>query len=205
MPPARAVVFDIGGVLVDWNPRYLYRQLFKDPLEMERFLGTICTPAWNAQMDAGLPFFDATARLAARYPDHKRLIDAYRTRWPEMVRDALWETVRVLDDLHAAGVPLFALTNFSAETWPLMAARFNFIRHFEDVVVSGQERVIKPDPHIYEILMVRSNRKAPDLTFIDDNAENVSAARRLGIDGILFTTAAALRTALAARGFGGLT
>lgn len=196
-----AIVFDIGGVLLDWNPRHLYGKLFDDAAAMESFLTTVCNHAWNAGMDAGRPFAEATAALAAEHPDQADLIEAYHHRWPEMVKDALWDTVDILRTLKDERVPLFALTNFSHETWPLMLDRFDFLHWFGDVVVSGAERVIKPDPRIYAVLIARTGRAPEDLLFIDDNGDNVAAARDAGIQAVQFTSAEALRAELLERGF----
>lgn len=196
-PAVRAVVFDLGGVLVDWDPRHLYRTLFDgDDAAMERFLSEVCTPAWNAEQDRGRPFAEATALLRARHPGQADLIDAFHRRWPEMIAGPIEGTVAILRGLRDRGVPLYALTNWSAETFPVALERFDFLGWFEAVVVSGVERLIKPDPRLFELLLSRHGLRAPELAFVDDNAENVAAAAALGLHALRFTSPAALRADL---------
>ena len=142
-------IFDLGGVLVDWNPRYLYRKLFDgDEVAMERFLGEICNTAWNLQQDAGRPFAEACALLVARHPGQRGLIEAYRARWPEMLAGPIHGTVEILRELKARGTPLYALTNWSAETFPLALERYDFLHWFEGTVGSGVEMLLKPVPGV---------------------------------------------------------
>ena len=195
------VVFDLGGVLVDWDPRHLYRQLFDDPAAMERFLAEVCTPAWNLAQDAGRPFAEATALLRARHPGQAALIDAYHLRWPEMIAGDIPGTVALLEALHAAGTPLYALTNWSAETFPVAEARFGFLRLFRGMVVSGKERLVKPDPAIYRLLADRFGLAPRHCVYVDDSAPNAEAATRLGMHGIRFTTPEALASELRGLGF----
>ena len=136
-PAPRSVVFDLGGVLIDWNPRYLYRKLFPgDETGMEHFLSTVCTPAWNEQQDAGRPVAVAVAELLGRYPEQEPLIRAYYSRFNETLRGEISGTVRLLEALDLAGIPLYALSNWSAETFPNARARFGFLSRFRDIVVS---------------------------------------------------------------------
>ena len=145
--PRSIVIFDLGGVLVDWDPRHLYRQLFPgDEAGMEQFLAGVCTNEWNLQQDAGRSWAEATALLRAQHPGQEALIDAFHQRWPEMIRGAIDGTVEILRELREAGVPLYALTNWSAETFPVAEERFDFMGWFRGVVVSGREKLIKPDP-----------------------------------------------------------
>jgi 2-haloacid dehalogenase len=195
----RPVVFDLGGVLIDWNPRHLYRKLLPDDAAIESFLAEVCTPEWNHQQDAGRSWAEAVAELTARFPDRADLISAYHLRWEEMLGGALDDTVEVLEELDAAGVPLYALTNWSHETFPIARRRFPFLTRFRGVVVSGEERAAKPDPRIYRVLLERYQLDPAACLFIDDVARNVEGARAAGMDGILFTSAAALRRELAAR------
>ncbi len=198
MPERSVVVFDLGGVLINWDPRHLYRKLFGgDDAAMEHFLATVCTVEWNRGQDAGRPFAEAAALLMVEHPDRGDLIDAFGTRFDEMMPGEVEGSVEILAELHDRGVPLYGLTNFSAETYPLAAARFGFLRRFRGVVVSGEERVIKPDPRIYQILIDRFGIDPQAAVFIDDIAANVEAARRFGFHGIRFTGAAALRAELA--------
>ena len=191
-----AVVFDLGGVLIDWNPRHLYRKLFEDAGEMEDFLATVCNPAWNQRQDAGRPVAEATAELKARHPDKAALIEAYYGRWPEMLNGAIDGTVAILAELKDRGTPLYALTNWSAETFPHARCRFGFLDWFRAIVVSGDIGLIKPDADIYELLLATQDLTAAETVFIDDKGENVEAARALGFHGIRFTESESLRTAL---------
>jgi len=194
------VVFDLGGVLIDWDPRYLYRRLLASEEEVERFLGTVCTPEWNRAQDAGRSWAEAVDTLAARHPDQAGLIAAYRDRWPEMIAGPFEETVRVLADLRAAGVALYALTNWSAETFPVAQRRFDFLGWFEGTVVSGQEQLVKPDPRLYRLLAQRHGLDLRHSVFIDDTPANVVAARELGMLGLDFVDAERLRADLTAHG-----
>ncbi len=191
-----AVVFDLGGVLIDWNPRYLYRKLFDDAGEMEDFLATVCHSAWNLRQDAGWPVAEAAAEAKARHPGKAALIDAYYARWPEMMNGAIDGAVAILAELKDQGTPLYALTNWSAETFPHAQSRFAFLDWFRAIVVSGEVGMIKPDAEIYEFLLATHDLTAAETVFIDDKAENVEAARALGFHGIHFTEPESLRTAL---------
>lgn len=194
------VVFDLGGVLIDWNPRYLYRKLFDDEAAMERFLATVCTSAWNLEQDAGRPFDEAVAVLQAEHPDQGDLIAAYFARWPEMMVGALEATVAVLAELKALGVPLYALTNWSAETFPFARARFAFLDWFRAILVSGEVGLIKPDRRIFELLAQTHGFALEHAVFIDDSPVNAGGATAAGLHGIHFTDAPALRGELAALG-----
>ncbi len=194
------VVFDLGGVLIDWNPRYLYRTVFGDEAEMEQFLAQICSPAWNARQDAGRPWDEAVAELSARHPSHAAQIAMYRDRWEQTLGEAIAPTVEVLRDLHAQGVRLYALTNWSQETFPVALGRFPFLAWFAGILVSGEEGLIKPDPAIYRRLLERFDIDPQAAVFIDDSLPNVEAARQLGLHGIHFHDASALRRALVALG-----
>jgi 2-haloacid dehalogenase len=196
----RIVVFDLGGVLIDWNPRHLYRKLIADTVEMERFLTTVCTPAWNAQQDAGRPLAEAVSTLSAAHPQHAAWIAAYYDRWEEMIAGALAETVEILEALARARVPLFALSNWSAETFPAARQMFPFLSRFDGIVISGEVRVNKPDPRIFRALTERYRVVPEEAVFVDDVAANVDAATALGFHGVPFTTAAALVSELAALG-----
>ena len=181
------VVFDLGGVLVDWNPRYLYRPLFKgDDAAMEHFLARICPPHWNVQMDAGKPFAEAIAERSLEYPEHAELIALWKTGWEQMLRDAIHESVEILRKLHARGVRLYALTNWSAETFPVALQRYQFLQCFEHIVVSGSVRLAKPDPRIFEHAIERCRLTPASTVFVDDSLKNVEAARELGMHGIHF-------------------
>jgi 2-haloacid dehalogenase len=194
------VIFDIGGVLIDWNPRHLYRQLFDDEPAMERFLSEVCDSQWNEQQDAGRPWDEAIRLRSAEFPEHAALIAAYRMRWDEMLRGPVHDSVAIVDELRARGVRLYALTNWSQETFPLAFERYPFLRAFEGIVVSGQERLIKPDPAIFHLLLHRYGIHPERAVFIDDAPRNVDAAAKLGMYALRFRDPAALRTELVALG-----
>ncbi|MEX1204119.1 MAG: HAD family phosphatase [Dongiaceae bacterium] len=197
----RAVVFDLGGVLIDWNPRHLYRKLFDgDAAAMERFLDTVCTPAWNEEQDAGRPFADAVALLVARHPEQGEMIAAYDRRWDEMLAGPIDGTVAILAELKARGTPLAALTNWSAEKFPVARRRFDFLAWFDAIVVSGEIGMRKPDPRIYRHLLESRGLDASGTLFIDDSAANVTAARALGMPALQFSAPPALRADLEALG-----
>lgn len=190
------VVFDLGGVLIDWDPRHLYRQLFDDPDEMEAFLAEVTTAEWNAHQDAGRPWAEAIEILVAEHPERRELIEAFHRRWPEMLAGEIPRTVDVLTALRATGIRLVALTNWSAETFPVARERFDFLAWFEGIVVSGEVGVNKPDPRIFEHLLERFGIEPAEALFIDDSPANIDTATALGFRAIRFTDAAALRREL---------
>jgi 2-haloacid dehalogenase len=198
--PIDAVVFDLGGVLIDWDPRRLFRKLLADEAAVEEFLATVCTPEWNAEQDRGRPFAEGVAELVERHPAHAAAIAAYHERWPEMLGGEVPGTVALLAELRAAGVPLYALSNWSAETFALTRERFPFLEWFDGLVISGEERIAKPDREIFELLLDRFGLDAARTLFVDDSAANVAAAREVGMDAVPFHDAAGLRRELAARG-----
>jgi 2-haloacid dehalogenase len=192
------VIFDLGGVLIDWNPRHLYRKLFAgDEAAMEHFLATVCSQEWNRGQDAGGLIADAARRLKELHADKAELIDAFYGRFDEMMAGPIRGTAEILAELHARGTPLYLLSNFSAETYPLACQRFDFLRLFDGIIVSGEVKAIKPDRRIYEILIERYRIDPHRAVFIDDVAENVDAAQRLGIHGIQFIDPEGLRAELA--------
>lgn len=196
------IVFDLGGVLIDWDPRYVYREVFEgDEEKVEWFLAHICTPAWNERQDAGRSFREAVRVLADEHPEHEEHIRIYYDRWEDMLGGAIEETVQILEELKERNVPLFALTNWSAESFPVAEARYPFLQHFDGIVVSGQVRMIKPDPAIYHHLVATHGIQPDDSVFIDDNLRNVEAAQRLGFYAIHFSSPAHLRAELEALGF----
>jgi len=196
MTARRVVVFDLGGVLIDWNPRYLFRRRFADEEEMERFLDEVCPPEWNVMQDAGRSIEIAVAERSAKFPDFSDHIVAFYDCWEEMLSGSIASSVAILAKLREAGVPLYALTNWSAETFPIAQRRFEFLDWFAGTVVSGQEGLIKPDPRIYELLLSRFDLRADELVFIDDSPDNVDGAERLGIHGLNFTSARRLENDL---------
>ena len=195
------VVFDLGGVLIDWDPRHLYRTMFGgDEAAMETFLATVCTPEWNARQDAGRPFVEGVARLVEDFPSERERIVAFHERWPETLGEQISGTVALLEELHERAVPLYALSNWSAETFPIARARFPFLGLFEGIVISGEERVSKPDARLYQVLFDRYRLGPRTAVFIDDVPRNVEVAAGLGMLGLQFTGAAPLRIALQAIG-----
>ncbi|BAI73009.1 2-haloacid dehalogenase [Azospirillum sp. B510] len=195
------VVFDVGQVLIEWDPRHLYRELF-DGYEdlMEDFLDRVCTPAWNLEQDRGRPWAEAVALLTAEHPDCAELIRAYDDMWERMVPGPIPGTADILAELKARGVPVYAITNFSVEKFELTRKRFDFLNSFDGLIVSGQERLVKPDPAIYRLFVDRYDLEASDCYFIDDNPDNVEAAKSVGMSAHLFAGAEALRRDLLALG-----
>lgn len=196
-PGSRAVVFDLGGVLIDWNPRYLYRQLFDgDDAAMERFLAEVCSPAWNDEQDRGRPWAEACALLVRDHPEQRALIEAWPARFDETMAGAIDGTVEILAELRERGVPLYALSNWSAETFPRAQARFPFLGWFRGIVISGALRLAKPDAAIFRHMLDMFALRAEDTVFIDDAPRNIEAAAAFGITALRFTEPAALRAAL---------
>jgi 2-haloacid dehalogenase len=199
--PSRVAVFDVGAVLIDWDPRHLYRRLFDDEAAMERFLAEVCTPEWNSRLDAGRPFAEAVEELADRYPDQADLIRAYRERWVEMLGGEIEGTASIVRELRAAGVPVYALSNWSAETYPLTRALYPFLDELDGIVISGEAGIGKPDPAIFRLFLERFGLEPGRIVFIDDSPNNVAAARALGIDAIRFEDAGQTRRDLVRLGF----
>jgi 2-haloacid dehalogenase len=196
VPEARsvtAVVFDLGGVLIDWNPRHLYRKLFDDEDAMEEFLATVCTMAWNDELDRGLPFAEGVARLTAEHPAHAALIDAYHRRWVEMIAGPIADAVDVAAELRARAMPLYALSNWSRETFSLVRHQFPFLGWFAGILLSSDVGVTKPDARIFAELCSRFDLEPASTLFIDDNPPNVDGARAAGLVGVRFQSAATLR------------
>ena len=197
----RSVVFDLGGVLIDWNPRYLYRKLFAgDDAAMEHFLTHVCNNAWNLAQDGGRTWADAIEVLSVEHPQHRPLISAYRERWDEMLNGPIQGTLDVLVELRDKGVPIYALTNWSAETFPIAKARYEFLGWFRDILVSGEEKLIKPDRRIFELLLSRNGLAAAESVFIDDALHNVAGAEAAGMSALHFHSPETLRADLVALG-----
>jgi 2-haloacid dehalogenase len=196
----RTVIFDIGGVLIDWNPRYLYSKLLEDDAAIEAFLNETGFHHWNLKLDGGALWEPTIAELIRQHPHHRLLIEAAHHRWHEMLPGDIPGTVAILERLAQQGVPLYAITNFSTEKWMETRARFPFFRHFRDIVVSGDERLLKPDAAIFQLCLRRNSLEAGSCVFIDDVARNVAAAKSVGLDAILFETPEKLADDLTARG-----
>lgn len=190
------VVFDLGNVLIPWDPRWLFRKLLPDEASIERFLSEVDFAAWNVQHDAGLPFATGIAATGARFPHYRHLLQAYFDRWEETVSAPFAESLAVMHDLKAAGLRMLALTNFSAETFPRARRLYSFLDEFEGIVVSGNEGLVKPDLAIYELLCQRHDVTPAHTVFIDDSAPNVATARAMGMQAVHFTGQHMLRNAL---------
>ena len=196
-----ALIFDIGNVLIRWDARLLYRQLLPDEAAIDAFFAEIGFHAWNVEFDRGTPWDEGVAALAARHPHRAELIAAFHRRWQETVPGPVEGAPELLAELAAAGVPLYAITNFSGAKFAETRERFPFLAAFRDVVVSGDEKLLKPDPEIYRLCLERNRLEAARSVFVDDSAANIAGAAALGIDAIHFTSVPELRRALARRGF----
>ena len=195
-----AVAFDLGGVLIDWDSRYLYRSLLPDESAIDAFLAEVGFADWNHALDAGRDWDEAVEWLATRHPERRALIGAFRDRWEETLGGPIVPVVEILNELRAAGLRTFALSNWSLRTYGIAAPRFPFLEAFEAVVISGDVGVTKPDPAIYRELLRVGRLRADRTIFVDDTPANVEAARRLGFLGISYSDPAALRRNLAAHG-----
>lgn len=173
------IIFDFGGVLIDWNPRYLYRNMFHDEVEMEFFLEKICSPEWNLKQDAGRLFNEATKELANKFPQYENEIRNFYSNWTKMIGGSIEENVVLIEDLKDK-YRLFGLTNWSAEAFPIVFNQYPFFKELEGIVVSGIEKIVKPDARIYKLLLTRYGLIANESLFIDDNQENINAANKLG-------------------------
>jgi len=201
VPSYAAAIFDLGGVFIDWNPRYLYRTLFVDDEDaMERFLAEVTTSAWNLRMDAGKTFAEAVDELQREHPEQAELIAAYHERWPEMLGEVNAETAQIVRDLRTRGLHVYALSNWSAETFPHAREAAPELELFEDILISGEMRLTKPDPRTFAIAVERFGIDPATTFFVDDVSANVAAARDAGFTGFLFTTATQLRSDLAELG-----
>ena len=193
-------VFDIGNVLIRWDPRSLYRKLIPDDREREDFLTRICPGEWNLEMDGGKPFAQAIAERIALFPEKADLIRAFDERWLETVDGAIEESVAILEELRGLRIPTYAITNFSREKFAVARQHYPFLGCFDGIVVSAHERMVKPDRRIYELLCSRHGLAAPDCLFIDDSAPNVAGALAVGMRGHQFTAPKRLRAELKAAG-----
>ncbi len=197
MARIETIVFDLGGVLIDWDPRYLYRKIFTDEAALEDFLATITTTEWHIEQDRGRTMEEATVLLVSRHPEHAAEIKAYYDRWDEMFGGPIEGTVDILRELRERGYPLHALTNWSAETFPVARESYDFLGLFDEIVVSGEERLIKPDKDIYNVLVQRTGLDPATTVFIDDSLPNVTAAKELGFVALAFQNPNRLRQDLA--------
>lgn len=189
MTNIKNIVFDLGGVLIDWNPDYVFKEVFKDDEKLAWFYREICTMDWNENQDAGYPLVKATEERVALFPQHEDLIRMYYGRWEEMLGDAIQGTVELLKQcVDSPALKVVALTNWSAETFPVALEKFDFLQWFEGIVVSGEEMTRKPFPDIYQTTLNRFDLKPEESLFIDDNKRNIKAAKALGIQCVHFSS-----------------
>lgn len=201
MKQIKTVIFDLGGVLIDWNPEYLYHKIFPDEEERKYFLQNVCTPEWNEEQDGGRPLKEATEALVKTHPQYETAIRAYYGRWHEMLNGPIEKTVDLLRQLKKKKhLKVYALTNWSAETFPIAYHQYDFLQWFEDIIVSGREHVRKPFPEIFQLLCDRFQINPEESLFIDDNLRNVKAAAHFGFQTIHFTTPEQLSEALKTNG-----
>ena len=196
MNKANVVIFDFGGVLVDWTPPYLYDPYFGSREKADWFLANICNSAWNVQMDGGKPFEEGIAERVGEYPEWEKEIRMYRSEWLKMMGGQIPGMQEVVEDLKAQGYRLYGLTNWAADTFALVRHTYPVFDLLDGIVVSGEEKVAKPDPRIFRILFERYRVNPSEAVFIDDNKPNIDAARALGLQTILFQSAEQLRESL---------
>jgi 2-haloacid dehalogenase len=181
------IIFDLGGVLIDWNPRYVYRRIFDTEEKIDWFFENICTSEWNENQDAGRSLQEATEELVAKYPGYEKEVRAYYDKWEEMLGGPITGTVEILRSLkETKRYKLYALTNWSAETFPVALQRYDFLHWFDGIVMSGEERTRKPFPEIYQVLLERFKVNSGEAVFIDDSLRNIEGAKAMGIAGIHF-------------------
>ncbi|MEL6478418.1 MAG: HAD family phosphatase [Pseudomonadota bacterium] len=194
------IVWDVGNVLIRWEPRLVYAEDFGSDAEIDTFLEKIDFAAWNLEQDRGRTWDEAVALKVAEFPQHEALISKFHANWQEAVPGAIEGSVAILESLRRGGRPLYAITNFSAEKWQQSCARFPFLTSFRHAMVSAHEGLIKPDPAIFNRFLQRTSLKAADCLFIDDSAANIATAKGMGFDTIRFESAGHLKRALADRG-----
>ena len=200
MSQIKAVVFDFGGVLIDWDPRNLYSRYFtEEPQAMEDFLAEISFMEWNDQQDKGRPFTEAVALLSKQFPHRAHLISAYQENWKESITGSIEGTVEILARLKEKGYSLYGLSNWSAETFPIVRHEFEFLNLFDGIILSGEVKLIKPEPEIFELCLQRIGKPADQCLFIDDSETNIIAARKLGFDTVHFISPEHLKAELKVR------
>ena len=193
------VVFDLGAVLIEWDPRHLYRKVFKDEAQMEWFLANVCHSEWNLEQDRGRSFDDAVVEATMRHPKHATEIAMYRDRWMEMVPGAIMGSVDILEALHKNGAPLYAITNWNSDTFRATRNRFPFLNLFRNIVVSGDEKLIKPNHKIFDLFCKRNNLDPVACLFIDDSLKNIRGAQMIGMNIHHFTSPEGLAADLKSR------
>jgi 2-haloacid dehalogenase len=192
-----AIIFDLGGVLIDWNPSYVFDKMFEDEERKRHFFENICTPDWNEKQDAGRSLKEATEELLVKYPEWKDYIEAYYGRWQEMLGGPIHGTVEIFKQIKKSGnYKLYALTNWSAELFPIALERYEFLHWFDGRVVSGEEKMRKPFPEFYQLILDRFQLEIEETLFIDDNLRNAEAAKALGLKTIIFTSPSQLKEEL---------
>jgi 2-haloacid dehalogenase len=182
----RAIIFDFGGVLIEWDPRNLYRHYFSQPEKIEQFLAEVNFSQWNLEQDRGRPFAEGIAELSAQFPHYARYIHAFGERWEETLAGSIDGTVEILRQLNQAGYPLYALSNWSAETFPVARGKFDFFDAFNEIVLSGNVGMVKPERAIFELLLGKIGRPASECLFIDDAQANIETAHKMGMTALLF-------------------
>lgn len=193
----KAIIFDYGNVLLEWNPRYVYKRYFpNDPEGMEEFLKEIDFMEWNTQQDKGRTFAEGVAALSKQFPHHAHLIQAYHDHWVDSIGEAYWDTVDILHQLKARGFPMYGLSNWSAETFPYAREKYNFFELFDDMVISGAVGFAKPEPEIFQILLDKIGRPAKECLFIDDSLPNIQQATTMGFRTIHFVSPSQLKVTL---------
>jgi len=196
----KAVIFDFGGVLIDWDPRNLYSSYFpEEPQAMEDFLAEVSFMEWNAQQDKGRPFAEAVELLSKQFPHHAHLISAYQENWKESITGSIEGTVKLLTMLKEKGYSLYGLSNWSAETFPMVRHEFEFLNLFDGIILSGEVKLIKPEPEIFELCLQRIGEPADQCLFIDDSEVNINAAKKLGFDTVHFISPEHLKDELQIR------
>ena len=196
-PMIQSIIFDLGGVLIDWNPSYVFDRMFENEVQKKHFFENICTPDWNEMQDAGRPLKEATEILVAQHPEWKKYIEAYYGRWEEMLGGPIDETVEIFRQLKKKGThSLYALTNWSAELFPIALERYDFLHWFDGRVVSGEEKMRKPFPEFYQLILDRFHLEPATTLFIDDNIRNVHSAADTGMHTIHFQSPGQLRKEL---------
>ncbi len=196
----KAIIFDFGGVLIGWDPHNVYRPYFNEPRQIDQFLAEIDFPEWNKQQDKGRPFAEGVAELSARFPQHAHLIRLYHERWEDSITGPLPGMVQMLRDLKDAGYGIYGLSNWSAETFPIARRKYDFFDLLDGYILSGDVRLVKPDPAIFDLTLQMVSRPAGECLLIDDSLPNIEAARQLGFATILFRSADILRDELHSRG-----
>lgn len=192
----RAVIFDFGNVFVGWDAHNLYQRFFPDPQSVTAFLEEIHFTEWNAQQDAGRSFQEGVADLSGKFPQYAELIQAYDTYWEESLTEPFDETIEIAKNLKQKGYPLYLLSNFSAEKFEIVKQKYRFLEIFEDLIISGEHKLIKPNPAIYHFTLNRINRKASECIFIDDSLGNIESANKVGLYGIHFQSPTQLKQEL---------